>query len=173
MTHEQYGLAAYLCSHAHGRRSVADLNNWIMPAIQMRQIMFAFDRAGAPLAYWTWAYLAHDAEARLIADPNGRLHESEWNEAERLWVMEFVAPFGYVADIICYLRQWAWTSLGHERFRFRRGAGHRSAIWTGISPEGYSRVLAEGSVRFHLSPAHFDISHRHWLARPDRPGTAF
>ncbi len=172
MKHEQYGLAAYLSAHASGHRSLAELNHWIMPAIQMGQIMFAFDRAGVPLAYWTWANLAEDVERRLMADSYARLHESEWNEGGRLLVLEFAAPFDYVGDIARYVRYWAGTSLGCAHFKFRRGVGNRLAMWSTLNSDRY-RVAHEMSARYRLTPPHFAKSHSQWRSQPDRPSTAF
>ena len=44
--------------------------------------------------YMTWAFLAEDTEKRLVGDPNVLFHISEWNEGDRLWIMDFVVIGG-------------------------------------------------------------------------------
>src|SRR5947208_2508934 len=99
---EQRGLATQLLCRSKGRRdrSFKWFSMWIEPAIAHRQIGFAFDEKGRPIAYWTWALLAEDVAERLRVDPRGLLHESEWNEGDQCWIIDFVAQFGYVRDVI-------------------------------------------------------------------------
>jgi len=46
----------------------------------------------------TWALLAEDTEERLIHDPRVLFHLSEWNEGERLWIMDLVLIDGSVRE---------------------------------------------------------------------------
>lgn len=103
---EQLGLVAELLFRTAGRQMfrVHWIRQWIEPAVMHRQISFAFDETGRALAYWTWAFLAEDVESRLYRKSPLLLHESEWNEGSRLWIMDFVAPFGFVADLVGHLR---------------------------------------------------------------------
>lgn len=71
-----------------------DLRTWLMPAIQHKQIMLFFDAFDNPIGYVTWANLAADAEDRLLNDPNFLLHECEWDEGNRTWIIDCCFPFG-------------------------------------------------------------------------------
>lgn len=69
---------------------IACLPVWIEPAILLDQIHIFHDPQGQVAGYVTWAFLAPDVEKRLIHDPEVLLHLSEWNEGERLWILDFV-----------------------------------------------------------------------------------
>lgn len=69
---------------------IACLAIWIKPAILLKQIHLFQDVSGKDVGYITWARLAPDTEARLVGDPDVLFHVTEWNEGDRLWIMDFV-----------------------------------------------------------------------------------
>lgn len=73
---------------------IACLGIWIRPAILLKQIHFFTDTAGHVVGYMTWARLAADSEYRLLHDPSFLLHVVEWNEGDRLWILDFVVTTG-------------------------------------------------------------------------------
>lgn len=75
---------------------IACVTLWIEPALQHEQIYFFRDEAGHVCGYMTWAWLAEYAERRLLDDPNVLLHISEWNEGDRLWILDFLVHRGDV-----------------------------------------------------------------------------
>ncbi|MDH5821775.1 toxin-activating lysine-acyltransferase [Luteimonas sp. RD2P54] len=79
---------------------VACMPEWIEPAILLRQIKIFRDSAGVLAGYMTWAYLAPDVEDRFKNDPSVLLHFSEWNEGDRLWIMDFVCVNGNVRGLL-------------------------------------------------------------------------
>ncbi len=86
--YEQIGFAVscMLYNRNYSLYPVLTIQYWTEYAIQHNQIKFLFDSRGFPLAYITWAYLEADTEARLLRDPEFRLHPSEWNEDGRIWI---------------------------------------------------------------------------------------
>ncbi len=174
ITHEQYGLAAYLCSVAKFERTVADLNHWIMPALQHKQIMFVFDKSGHPLAYWTWAFLAPDVEERFRLQPRATLHESEWNEGDAPWIMELVSHGPYLRDIVRYIRTAAFRN--HDAITVRRTTTkpeERSyTIWPCKPGENYEQ-LASQSKYYHLYRSAFANSYSAWIGIEDKPPSGF
>ncbi|OEO14107.1 toxin-activating lysine-acyltransferase, partial [Escherichia coli] len=93
---------------------------WTEYAIQHNQIKFLFDSRGFPLAYITWAYLEADTEARLLRDPEFRLHPSEWNEDGRIWILDFCCKPGFGRKVIDYLIQLQPWGEGEVRWLSRR-----------------------------------------------------
>jgi cytolysin-activating lysine-acyltransferase len=75
---------------------IACIYEWIRPAILHRQYHLFNDPGGNVIGYMTWALLAEDSESRLINDPQVLLHLSEWNEGDRLWIMDFAVLNGDV-----------------------------------------------------------------------------
>lgn len=84
---------------------IACLTLWVRPAILLEQIHFFYDAAGAYCGYMTWARVAQDVESRLINDPEVLLHVSEWNEGERLWILDFCIFRGNVRGFIAESRK--------------------------------------------------------------------
>ncbi len=84
---------------------IACLAVWIEPAILLGQIHFFRDRADKVIGYMTWALLAEDTEQRLLHDPEVLFHLSEWNEGDRLWIMDFVLLDGRMKTILKEARQ--------------------------------------------------------------------
>ncbi len=89
--HTKLGIIAALMSHSpqYCQYPIACLTLWIEPAIRHEQIHLFRDETGSAVGYVTWAWLAADAEYRLIHDPEVLLHISEWNEGDRLWILDF------------------------------------------------------------------------------------
>lgn len=94
---EQIGFAVSCMLHSrnYSLYPVLSIQLWTEFAIQHNQIKFLFDRSGLPLAYITWAYLEADTEARLLNDPEFRLHPSEWNEDGKIWLLDFCCKPGF------------------------------------------------------------------------------
>jgi cytolysin-activating lysine-acyltransferase len=110
---------------------IASLAAWIQPAILLKQIKFFFDFKGRPIGYMTWAFLAPDVEEKWISDPRVLLHFSEWNEGDRLWIMDFVAPSGFARTIARYAEHNMFP--GHDEARSLRrrpdGSVRSVSVW--------------------------------------------
>lgn len=120
---EQLGLVSALISASPQRAntSMTYLAQWVKPAIAHRQIRFAFDEQGSPLAYWLWAQLTSEVLHRLRS-PGDLLHECEWNEGEHVCVVDLVAPYGYVRDVVHHIRCIQFAGL--PVWELRRDNGH-------------------------------------------------
>lgn len=104
---QQIGIATYLSSRAPKYQffQISCLRLWIEPAIQHRQISFFYDSFGLPIGYISLAFISDDTAARLINDEIFLLHESEWNEGDNYWIIDFVAPFGHALKILQEFRR--------------------------------------------------------------------
>ncbi|MGO2155364.1 toxin-activating lysine-acyltransferase [Serratia sp. BW106] len=108
---EQIGFAVscMLYNRNYSLYPVLSIQYWTEFAIQHKQIQFLFDTSGQPLAYVTWAFLEADTEARLLSDPEFRLHPSEWNEGDRIWLLDFCCKPGFgrkAIEHIVQIRPW-------------------------------------------------------------------
>lgn len=94
--HAKIGAAVNLMSRSavYCGYPIACVSEWIKPAVLLDQILFFRNPDGPIVGYMTWAYLAEDTEERLINDPNVLFHLSEWNEGDRLWIMDLVVLNG-------------------------------------------------------------------------------
>lgn len=93
---------------------LAAMTHWLEVPIGLGQIQVFFDPVmHTPVGYVTWAWLSAEVEERWKNDPSMLLHYSEWNEGDRLWIMDLVAPFGHAPDIARHLRRHGFP--GHAR----------------------------------------------------------
>lgn len=103
---------------------------WIEPAIRHEQLHFFVDDRGRPRGYVTWAWLAEDTEHRLIHDPNVLLHISEWNEGDRLWIIDFVILDSDVKKRVRETRElFAHFGLAKSLRRRRDGTVKKVTTW--------------------------------------------
>ena len=84
---------------------------------------------GDCLGYMTWARVADDTERRLIHDPDVVLHPSEWNEGEKLWILDFVARAGYGPQLIREARRMLGDSVAHSVRRDAEGVVRKKVRW--------------------------------------------
>jgi cytolysin-activating lysine-acyltransferase len=89
-----------MSSDIYQKYPIACLTTWIRPPVLLGQCHLYYDLSGGLIGYITWALLAEDAEDRWLHDPNVILHISEWNEGDRLWIMDFVALNGDIRRLI-------------------------------------------------------------------------
>ena len=113
---------------------------WIEPAVRHEQIYFFRDAAGQVCGYMTWAWLAEDTERRVLYDPNVLLHISEWNEGERLWILDFLVHTG---DVRAWIQE-ARTLFGEvtQAKSVRRrddGSVRKVTTWTRRGYHGISQ----------------------------------
>lgn len=101
-----------------------DLRVWLMPAIQHKQIMLFFDSFDNPIGYVTWANLAADVEARLLKDPHFILHESEWDEGGKTWIIDCCFPFGDGVFAMAALRKHFVSQHINKVYWARRNADY-------------------------------------------------
>lgn len=118
---------------------IACLTLWIEPAIFHEQIHFFRDDAGQVCGYITWAWLAEDVEWRLLHDPGVLLHISEWNEGERLWILDFLVHKGNVRSWIREARMLFGEVLEARSLHHRHDAAVRKVVtWRRRSYHGTS-----------------------------------
>jgi hemolysin-activating ACP:hemolysin acyltransferase len=60
----------------------------------VRQLHVFVGNDGKLLGYITWAWFSEESEARWQSGTLTLPHISEWNEGDRLWILDFVAMPG-------------------------------------------------------------------------------
>jgi cytolysin-activating lysine-acyltransferase len=121
------GYASKLIAEADSHRSKPFnyLASVILPAIRHQQIKFFFSDDGRPVGYIVWAYIEKDVEDRLVTYDLPVLHESEWNEGDALWIMDFLVLPGYMNYAVKNIKDSLFSSARKVRyFRLKRGALH-------------------------------------------------
>lgn len=130
---EKLGMAAYLMSKSDNycQYPIACLTLWIEPAIIHEQIHFFFDCNGNLAGYLTWALLDVEAENRFISEPDVLLHISEWNEGDRLWLLDLVVINNNLKSCVSEARE-LFGNFASARSLRRRDDGSVKKItkWT-------------------------------------------
>lgn len=158
---EQLGLVSALLASSPQRAStpVTYLAQWVKPAIAHGQIRFAFDEQGNPLAYWLWAHLTPEVLHRLRS-PDEHLHECEWNEGDHTCVVDLVAPYGYVLDIVRHIRLTQFAGLPVWELRRSKGRAHLATARPG------GQATASPVIRYRLPARSYASSRTEWLRGP-------
>lgn len=102
---EVLGDVAWLMTHSpmHKHLFIADLEWLVLPPVMAKQFRI-FRNGSRPVAFACWAYLDEEAEKRLLSG-QPRLRPGDWRTGERAWLIDVVAPFGGVGDVLANLKQ--------------------------------------------------------------------
>ena len=97
---EVLGSVAWLWMHSASHRNfpLHTLPALLLPAIKNRQFILASE-SGRAVFYLSWANLTIDAEKRYLANSPLLMPEADWNCGDRMWVLDWVAPFGHTAAV--------------------------------------------------------------------------
>jgi len=91
-------LLLYMQSSHRRYQFIADLEWLLMPPLIAGQCKL-YMKKEYPVSFISWAFLNQEAEKRLLQN-GGKLRPDEWNCGDRLWVIDIVAPFGDVDNML-------------------------------------------------------------------------
>jgi cytolysin-activating lysine-acyltransferase len=131
--HIKLSTAMLLMNKSSARKfwPIARVCEWIRPPVLLDQIVFFRDSIGPEIGYMTWAYLTQDTERRFINDPDAPLHLSEWNEGDRLWIMDMVVTNDSTKRYILQALRELLPSHGSAKSlrRFSDGSVRKLVMW--------------------------------------------
>lgn len=166
---EVLGAAVWLWMHSplHRDAPLHTLPDLLLPVIKHRQYVVATEQ-GRPVFFMSQAWLSPEAEARYLTQPAILMPQSDWNSGDRMWVCDWVAPFGHTPDMSRLVRQdifprLCWRSLYHrgQQTGLRLWQTGRSVIMTASSLPARHCLSVAVSWRFRTVTA--------WL----RPGSQY
>lgn len=153
---EVLGSVTWLWMHSksHHNFPLHTLPVLLLPAIKNRQFIIASE-AGHPVFYLSWANLSEGAERRYLANSPLLMPEADWNCGDRMWILDWVAPFGHTKVMSQILKQQLFAN------RWMRALYHRGNE-RGIEIRTFQgmAVLKEEAKEWFKS---------HPVAYPDRP----
>ncbi len=102
---EAFGSVVWLWMHGVNHRDMplAALNQALLPAIHLQQYVLVLDTsqpAPRPVGYLSWANLSAEAEQRYLQNPHLALRPEDWSGGDRMWFVDFFAPFGHSAQML-------------------------------------------------------------------------
>jgi cytolysin-activating lysine-acyltransferase len=117
---EVLGSTAWLWMHSQKHREIPlhVLSTLLLPAIKHQQFILISEH-GKPIFYLSWANLSAEAEARYIKNPAYAMPQEDWNSGDRMWILDWVAPFGHTKVVSRLLEQRLFTN------RWMRSLYHR------------------------------------------------
>lgn len=149
---EALGTAVWLWMQSPDHRALPleALQKLLLPAIQAGQYLLVHTRTAAgkqPVAYMSWANLDARAESRYLAHPLRGLQRPDWQSGDRMWVTDWVTPFGHALA----LRAVVLKLLPQVCFRYLHHRGNERGL----------RVKT-----YRGRAIHPDQARQWWLARP-------
>ncbi|WP_157932992.1 toxin-activating lysine-acyltransferase [Roseovarius salinarum] len=118
----------------------------IEPPLRLSQYKL-FRSNGFPRAFVTWAGLTHDAEYRLAID-HQPLQPQDWNSGASKWLIDLVAPFGHVEQVLTRLAANPEETRVRALWHNRAGTRYRIVEWTRADPGGEIAVGSYGVGQF-------------------------
>jgi cytolysin-activating lysine-acyltransferase len=117
---EVLGSAAWLWMHSksHHNFPLHAMPVLLLPAIKRRQFVVAID-SGRPVFYLSWANLSEEAERRYLANSPLLMPEADWSCGDRMWILDWVAPFDHTQVMSRILRKQLFAN------RWARALHHR------------------------------------------------
>lgn len=97
---EALGSAVWLWMHSatHCNLPLHALNSILLPIIKRGQFVLAVD-ADRPVFFLSWTQFSQTAETRYLQNSSLLISEGDWNSGDRIWFLDFVAPFGHAAEM--------------------------------------------------------------------------
>lgn len=95
---EVLGAAVWLWMHSAFHRELAleTLPTVLLPVIEKQQYMLVSEQ-GKPVFFISWMWMDEEAERRYLEAPGIMTQERDWFSGSRLWLRDWVAPFGHTA----------------------------------------------------------------------------
>ena len=118
-------------SRVYQAYTVADIERLILPCLVFEQAWVAHR------AFGTWAWLTEEAEAGFVSRTR-QLQQTDLVGGDRLWVIDFAAPFG---DAMTHIR------VFKQHLVTRYGTG--TAKWTRLNGDRTVRRIGEFSNEIH------------------------
>lgn len=143
-----FGAMYYLMSLSpfNNQRSLAQITAQLEPALRLGQYRI-FRSNGYPRAFITWAGLDKAAEMGFAVDHRS-LKPAEWNSGPSIWLIDFVAPFGQIDQIISTLDRNPDISRLRTLWHNKPATRHRIVEWVRHAPDGQIRMKSFGIGQF-------------------------
>ncbi|QBY02435.1 toxin-activating lysine-acyltransferase [Rhodophyticola sp. CCM32] len=143
-----FGALVFLASLTdyHRLRQLSDLFTSFEPPLRLGQYK-VFRSNGYPRAVITWAGLGPEQEYGFAVD-HKPLRPEDWNSGTSPWLIDFIAPFGHIDQIVPHLTE--NPDLLHVRTLWHNKPGTRYRIveWSRPAGEAEVRVKSYGVGQF-------------------------
>lgn len=130
----------------HQGRTHAQIIAQLETPLRLKQYRL-FRSDGFPRAFITWAGLAPGAERRFALD-HQPLKAHQWNSGTSKWVIDLVAPFGHLEQILDVLSRHPDERRLRALWHNRTGTRYRIMEWSRDTADGPIRTASYGIGQF-------------------------
>lgn len=97
---EVLGAVVWLWMHSEFHRELAleTLPTVLLPVIEKQQYLLVSED-GKPVFFLSWMWMDEAAERRYLEQPGVMTQERDWFSGQRLWLRDWVAPFGHTVTM--------------------------------------------------------------------------
>lgn len=123
------GEITWLMAHSqlHQEWPIASIFQWVMPALMHKQCRL-YRRNGRPVAYAAWARMSKDVEEAYVLNPKS-LQPKDWTSGDRIWLLDWIAPFGDSSAVIHDLRNGIFKDEVGRALRVKPGSDEMQIIY--------------------------------------------
>lgn len=143
-----YGAMTYLAGLTgyHRAHTLGQVSHYFEPPWRLGQYRI-FRANGFPRAFITWAGLSPEAE-RAFAVEHQPIMPEQWNSGASVWLIDFVAPFGHVDEIVPLLTRNESITSVRTLWHNRTGERYRIVEWRRAPGEARVEVASYGVRQF-------------------------
>jgi len=87
-----------LASSLHRQYAINDIGAVFLPPIHLNQFRLYKNSDGDPIALVTWAFFSEEIEKKYLTKKYF-LKPEDWKSGNRLWSIDFMAPFGHMRHV--------------------------------------------------------------------------
>jgi cytolysin-activating lysine-acyltransferase len=108
-----------MASKTHRKYQIRDIADVIFPAINLGQYMIFRNPRKEPIALVTWGRFSAAVEKKYLKG-NPVLSEQELTSGDRLYFLDFVAPYGHAKQVTSHLRKHVFPNDLGTSIRFTK-----------------------------------------------------
>lgn len=134
---EAFGAAVWLWMQLprHRQLTIRNLDKRLLEPIRQGQYVLVgtgqHERQRDPVALLLYACLNARAESRYIKDPTAALAPADWRSGDRLWLIEWVSPFGHSLPLRHQMLELFARQTARSLHRHPRSNTIRVRTWRG------------------------------------------
>lgn len=110
-----------MASKVHRKYQIRDIADVIFPAINLGQYVIFRNARKEPIAFVTWGRFSAVVENKYL-NGNPVLTEHELNSGDRLYFLDFAAPYGHARQVTSHLRKHMFPNDLGTSVRFTENA---------------------------------------------------
>ena len=129
---EAVGMMTWLMgqSDQHCNWTIEDVHRLIIPPVALQQFRI-WQVEHQPVGFVTWGLFNEETEAGYLAGSR-KIQPDDWNAGDRLWLVDFIAPFGGVSQMVRGGRQHLRSVLG-KGVLGRANRELRGKLWSAVT----------------------------------------